>query len=198
MEVASAALSGALKVGIQVVVGRKRPVLEIYPQLQNDFAPPVDIPLEDSNGNVVRTDQHRRQEISIGLTLVNIGAERAEDVAFSVSGEFRRREPMHALPERFNSRIAQFAPGQTLFLMGMDEFDLLIYEPENRGNPNALKPSGVKSDLLKITMEYDGPKTLLNGVLRFLWGLFGKRQYRTEFVFDPAMFIGDLPPPTYR
>lgn len=50
MEISSSALTGALRVGVQVVVGRKRPVLEIYQQLHNDFDPPFEIDLKDSAG----------------------------------------------------------------------------------------------------------------------------------------------------
>lgn len=197
MEISSSALTGALRVGVQVIVGRKRPVLEIYQQLHNDFDPPFEIDQKDSAGKTVRVDKHRFQNIFIDLTLINIGGERAENVTFEVSGSFRREEPRHKLPELFDANIGQIAPGQTLYLMRIEEHDLKIYAPEKPGDTTVFKPVGMKTDTLQITLHYDGPDTLLNRTLRWPRRWRGLKQYSTAFTFNPAIFIGDLPPPKY-
>ncbi|RTL96166.1 hypothetical protein EJV44_11345 [Ancylobacter aquaticus] len=198
MELSSSALTGALRVGVQVVVGRKRPVLEIYQQLHNDFGPPFDIDQKDSTGKTVRTDKHRFQNIFIDLTLINIGGDRAEDVNFEVSGEFRREVPRQKLPELFGATISQIAPGQILYLMRIDRHDLNIYEPEKPGETTAFKAVGIKKDILEITIHYDGPDTILNKCLRLPRRWRGLKQYSEKFIFNPSIFIGDLPPPRYQ
>ncbi|SDU42345.1 hypothetical protein [Stappia sp. ES.058] len=198
MEISSSALTGALRVGVQVVVGRKRPVLEIYQQLHNTFDPPFEIDQKDSAGKTVRVDKHRFQNIFIDLTLINIGGDRAEGVTFEVSGEFRREEPRQELPELFGATIGQVAPGQTLYLMRIDSHDLNIYAPEKPGDTTAFKAVGIKKDTLEITMHYDGPDTILNKLLRWPRRWRGLRQYSSTFIFNPSIFIGDLPPPRYQ
>lgn len=197
MEISSSALTGALRVGVQVVVGRKRPALEIYQNLHNEFDPPIEIDQKDSSGRTVRVDKHRFQHIFIDLTMVNIGGERAENVTFEISGEFRRQKPRHKLPELFGSVISQVAPGQTLYLMRIEGDDLHVYAPQNPGDVTVHKPVGIKTDTLKITMNYDGPKTLINKFLRWPKRWRRLKQYSTEFTFNPKIFIGDLPPPKY-
>ncbi len=98
MDIASSALSGAVRVGLQVVVSQKRPMLEIYQELRNEYAPPFEIEHRDStNTKVLRVEKHRFQEIGIIITLVNIGGERAENVIFDLSGDFRRDEPFQKM-----------------------------------------------------------------------------------------------------
>jgi hypothetical protein len=198
MEISSSALAGALRVGVQVIVGRRRPVLEIYQQLHNDFGPPFESDQRNSVGKTVRVQEHRFQDIFIDLTLINIGGDRAESVTFQVSGEFRREEPREKLPELFGATISQIAPGQTLYLMRIDSHDLNIYAPENPGDTTAFKAVGIKSDTLEITIHYDGPDTVLNKFLRLPRRWRGLKQYSTTFVFSPTIFVGDLPPPRYQ
>lgn len=198
MDISSSALTGALRVGVQVVVGRKRPVLEIYQQLHNDFDPPFEIDQRDSTGKIVRIDKHRFQNIFIDLTLINIGGERAENVTFEVSGEFRREKPREKLPELFSATIGQIAPGQTLYLMRIDNHDLNIYAPEKPSDTNVFRAAGIKKETLNIIIHFDGPNTILNKMLRWPRRLYGLKQYSTAFTFSPAIFIGDLPPPRYQ
>lgn len=198
MEISSSALTGALRVGVQVVVGSKRPVLEIYQQLHNDFDPPFKIDQKDSAGKTVRVDEHRFQNIFIDLTLINIGGDRAENVTFEVSGKFRRSKPRHKLPELFSASISQVAPGQTLYLMRIDNHDLNIYEPENADDPTVFKAAGIKKETLEIILHYDGPNTILNKFFRWPRRWRGLKQYATAFNFNPTVFIGDLPPPRYQ
>lgn len=185
MEVGSSAITGAMRVAVQVVVARKRPVLEIYQTLRNEFGPPEG-----------PTDtKYRMQDIFVDLQLVNIGGDRAEKVTFAVSGDFKRASPREKMPERFSSTVHHFAPGQVMFLMKIEPNDLRIYTPDD---PNTFRATGMKKETMKIIVHYDGPDTFVNKLLR-LWPHFrGRKQYSTEFIFDPANVIGDLPAATYN
>lgn len=185
MEISSSALTGALRIGVQVIVGRKRPVLEVYQQFHNDFYPPS------------RAEQRHRQSIFIDLTLINIGGDRAENVTFEISGDFRREGVRRDLPERFSAAIMQVAPGQAFYLMRIEGYDLNVYVPEKAGDMTVHKPAGMKTDVLSITVHYDGPNTLLNRLLRLPRRWQGLKQYSTDFTFNPMNFVGDLPPPKY-
>lgn len=189
MDVSTSALTGALRVGLQIVVAQKRPVLEIYQNFHNDFEPPFE------HKRLQTT--HRRQSIFIDLTMVNIGGVRAEDVSFEVEGDFRRETPFEAHPERLSSVIRQVAPGQSMFLMTIRSHDLNTYAPENPEKPVAFKPVGVKTETMTIKVNYNGPTTVVNWPKK-LWCWFrGTKPYHSEYVFDPAYFIGELPPPNY-
>jgi hypothetical protein len=198
MEVSSSAITGALRVGIQVVVARKRPVLEIYQTLRNEFGPPTDLPLTGADGKVLRTDKHRWQDIFVDLHMVNVGGDRAEDVSFKVSGDLRRDRPGHELPKRLFATFKQFPPGQAMHLMKFHEHDLFSYKQEKPDNPNTFIRDGFKTEVLVIDVHYDGPNTLLNKILRLPRRWAGKKQYESSFTFDPATLEGDLPHPTYH
>ena len=68
MELSSSALAGALRVGIQVAVARKRPVVEIYFHLQNRMGPEQDIGIP-GRGSEQTVIKHRHQEIFIEFIL---------------------------------------------------------------------------------------------------------------------------------
>jgi hypothetical protein len=186
---ASSAITGALRVGLQIIVAQKRPVLEVYQGFHNDFGPPIEHRRMQST--------HRRQEIYIDLTLVNIGAVRAENVTFEVSGDFRR-DGLREIPERFKSIVRQLAPGQSMFLMKIEDHDLNVYAPENPEKPSSYKAVGIKTETLQISINYDGPRTLWNRVHRWTRRWRGLKQYSSDFTFDPQTVLGDLPPPTYH
>jgi len=198
MELNTSAITGAMRIGVQVIVARKRPVLEIYQQSRNQFGPEQQFeePAGPS-GTKTRTHRTRFQDICIDLTLVNIGGERAENVEFEVEGNFRRHPPRDNLPEIFSRNVRQLSPGQSLYLMKIGDFDLLQYEYSEEGGQKVGKPVGMKTDTLKVTMHYDGPTTLLNRSLRLWRRCWGLKQYSTEFLFDPEIFEGDLPPAEY-
>jgi hypothetical protein len=196
MELNTSAITGAMRIGVQVIVARKRPVLEIYQQSRNQFGPEQQFELPAGSSGT-KTHRTRFQEIFIDLTLVNIGGERAENVTFEIEGTFRRHPPRDNLPEIFSRNIKQLSPGQSHFLMKIDNHDLLRYEYLEEGGQKVGKPVGMKNDTLKVTIHYDGPTTLLNRVLRFWRRCWGLKQYSTEFLFDPEIFEGDLPPAEY-
>jgi hypothetical protein len=77
MEIATAsAAANALRVGLNIAVGRNRPVIEFYYEVRNDYGP------------AIPEYEHRRQDISISIFAVNIGSLRAEDVLFKVATSF--------------------------------------------------------------------------------------------------------------
>lgn len=195
MEVSSAAITGAMRVGVQVVVARKRPMLEIYQTLRNQFGPPMEIPASNVHGTKIPASSHRFQDIFIDLHMVNIGGDRAENVTFEVSGDFKREKPRNKMPELFSSTMRQVAPGQVAFLMMIEDHDLNTYAPDEHGG---FKASGMKSETMTITINYDGPDTFFNRVLRAWRRWRGMKQYSTAFTFDPATVLGDLPHPTYH
>nr|WP_321484077.1 hypothetical protein [uncultured Cohaesibacter sp.] len=198
MELNTSAITGAMRIGVQIIVARKRPVLEIYQQSRNQFGPEEQYELPAGpSGNKTQIHRTRFQDIFIDLTLVNIGGERAESVTFEIKGSFRRHPPRDNLPEIFSRTIKQLSPGQSLYLMRIDKFDLLQYEYKEESGHEVGKPVGMKQDTLKVTIHYDGPASLVNRVLRFWRRWRGFKQYSTEFLFDPEIFEGDLPPAEY-
>jgi hypothetical protein len=190
MDFISSAVTGAVRIGVQVVVARQRPILEIFCNLHNDFSPTVEI--ENSRSS----QSHRFQRIFIDLVLVNLGGMRAETVTFQTSGRFKRELSNGEEPQLFKSTIRQMAPGQSHYLMRIEQGDLHDWAPDER-DPNASKMAGVKTSTLTIAVSYDGPPTLLNRILRLPRRWRGLKQYETTFVFDPQNFAGDLPPPNY-
>ncbi|MBB6469264.1 hypothetical protein HNQ96_005153 [Aminobacter lissarensis] len=195
MEVSASAITSALRVGVQVIVSQKRPILEIYQQLHNEFTPPFE--LDRSKGRPLSgKTSHRFQHVFIDLTLVNVGGVRAENVSFEVKGEFKRGGLREELPGLFISTVRQLPPGQSIYLMKIDDHDLNVYEAENPENPEWKKAVGLKT--LTILCHYDGPNTIWNRLLRWSRRWRGLKQYTSEYTFDPANFVGDLPPAKYN
>jgi hypothetical protein len=191
MDFISSAVTGAVRIGVQVVVARQRPVLEIFCNLHNDFSPAI----EFDGGHSKQS--HRFQRIFIDLVLVNLGGIRAETVTFKSSGSFKRELTDGEEPSLFRSTIRQMAPGQSHYLMRIEQGDLHDYVPDEK-DPKASKMADVKTSTLTIAVSYDGPPTLLNRILRMPRRWRGLKQYETSFVFDPQNFAGDLPPPNYQ
>ena len=195
MDVSASALTGALRVGLQVVVARKRPVLEIYQTLNNTFGPPFDFDIKDVTGTkTLRTDRHRFQDIFIDLTLINIGGVRAENVTFKLRGEFKRDGPF---PEFLASNVRQIAPGQPLYLIRIDDHDLNVYSPDPEGSTTSFRATGIKTTTLTISVDYDGPASFFNWLISRHRKWRGLKQYSTQFTFDPMTVVGDLPPAKY-
>jgi hypothetical protein len=189
MDFVPSALTGALRIGVQVVVARRRPVLDIFCNLHNDFSPPVEL-----NSQILQGSQtHRFQNIFVDLVLVNLGGIRAENVTFKTAGNFQRHRNLPAL---FESTIWQMAPGQSHYLMRTDQGDIHDMVPD-ANDAKAHRMGGLKKDTLTVSVHYDGPSTVLNRILRVLRRWRGLKQYQTTFVFDPQIFAGDLPPPNY-
>jgi len=121
MEVSSSAATGALRVGLQVISSCRRPVLEIYYELHNDFGPEI-----VSRSRIAGESRRRFQDIFVAFYVVNIGGMRAENVLLSFSGGFSRKRSLGA---RFGTEIAQMAPGQVVHLFQLQQHDIFLEQP---------------------------------------------------------------------
>lgn len=192
MEVSSSAITGAMKIGVQVVSSHKTPVLEIYHQVRNRFGPEFEYksPM-GSSGEKTFKQKTRFQEIFVEFTLVNIGGSRAENIKLSLIGDLRRNSPRESFGELFDVVIPQMAPGQSRFLFKFDDHDLNKY-PEGGGSP-----IGLKNESFTIVMEYDSGKGLLNWFLSLPTKVRAKRRFKVRYTFFPQLVTGDLPPAEY-
>ena len=192
MEVSSSAITGAMRIGVQVISSHKNPVLEVYHQLRNRFGPEFEyeVPMGISGEKKLRK-KTRFQDIFVEFTLVNIGGSRAENIKLSLAGDLRRNSPRESFGELFDVVIPQMAPGQSRFLFKFDDHDLDQY-PEGGGSP-----IGLKNESFTIVMEYDSGKGLLNWFLSLPSKIRGRRRFRAEYTFFPQLVMGDLPPAEY-
>lgn len=174
MELSSSAAVGALRVGIQVISNHRKPVLEVYYELHNDYGPEV-----TSRSGIAGQSTHRFQKIFVSLSLINIGGVRAENVMLAMKGAYRRER---GLGSRFGTEIPQLAPGQIVHLFQLDQHDLF---PDD------------KSCKFQIDAEYNAPWQGINRVIRISSRLRGEKQFRTVFSFNSDIVAGDLPPPRY-
>lgn len=194
MDLSSSTLTGAFRLGTQILANRRRPVLEIYQELRNDFSPPQQVSASSGRN---RTFETRFQDIFVSLILINIGGGRAENVTFHIGGKFQRRAPREHPPGILTTLLRQVPPGQSFYLMRIDAADLNVYSP-GPGYAGAQIATGITEEILTITVHYDGPGHLLNRLLRWPRRLRGLKQYSCRFTFDPASCIGDLPAPNYK
>jgi hypothetical protein len=182
MDISASAIAGTLRVGLQVVVSQKRPVIEVYQETINQFGP------EKVFGEGKDRQSHRFQDIAISFVVVNIGAVRAENVVLTIGGSFERQPPLK-FGELFGHEIRQMAPGQAMFLFRLHASELNKYEDS--------KPIGLKDDRLTIRYQYNGPWSGLNRISRLPSWLRGRTQYRGEYEFHAKSVATDLPPPKY-
>lgn len=192
MDISSSAVTGTIRIGLQVLSSHRRPVIEIYHQLRNIYGPETEfhVPVGQS-GSATRIEKTRSQEVIIQFFLVNIGSVRAENVKISTSGELKRSPPRDDFGKKANTVLPQLSPGQLHFLFKFDEFDLYEY-PESGGTP-----IGLKKALLTITSEYDPPKSMWNRFMTLPYRMLGKRRYKTVYIFSSDMVEGDFPPAEY-
>lgn len=192
MEVSSSAITGAMRIGVQVISSHKAPVLEIYHQVRNMFGPKVEYetPIGIFGKEAIKQNT-RFQDIFVEFNLVNIGGSRAENIKLSLSGDLRRDSPRESFGEIFDVIIPQMAPGQARFLFRFDNLDLIQYSEDGSS------PIGLKKESFTVLMEYDSGKGLLNWFLSLSSKLRGKRRFREEYTFFPQLVAGDLPPAEY-
>lgn len=191
MEVSSSAVTGVVRIGLQVVSSHKGPMIEIYHQVRNRMGPEQELRVPSGSSGKIHIEKHRFQDQFIQFYIVNIGGVRAENIKLSITGELKRNSPREGFGEMFDVIHPQLAPGQIHFLFMFDIFDLNEY-PEGGG-----KPLGLKSTSLTITAEYDGPAGILNWLASLPSKLRGKRRYKSTYTFFPTMVSGDLPPMEY-
>jgi hypothetical protein len=185
MEIAAASVAAnVLRVGLNVAVGRNRPVIEFYYEVHNDRGPVQQIPERTlERGIKAPAIEFRQPDIFVSFFAVNIGSLRAEQVTFSIGDQFPRRgsAPWGNI---FASEIAQMAPGQSAYLLRLDQSDLF-------------RSDRVIDTDLTLKAKYRAPKGILNWPSR-RWARFrGKSQYSTDFTFNGKNIATDLPPPKY-
>ena len=192
MEVSSSAITGAMRIGVQVVSSHKAPVLEIYHQVRNRFGPvfEYEIPKGVSGEDSIK-QKTRFQDIFVEFTLVNIGGSRAENIKLNFTGNLKRNPPRESFGELFDVVIPQMAPGQSRLLFKFDQHDLNEYS-EGGGSP-----LGIKKESFTISIEYDSGKGILNWVMSLPSRMRGKRRFRDDYTFFPQLVTGDLPPAEY-
>lgn len=178
MEVSSSAAVGALRVGIQVISNHRRPVLEFYYELHNDFGPEV-----TSHSRVAGESTHRFHRVFVSLFLINIGGVRAENVMLAISSGYKRER---GFGSRFGTEFAQLAPGQVVHLFQLDQHDLF---PNDNAKQNECK--------FQMDAEYNAPWQGINRALRIRSHLRGEKQFCTAFLFNSDIVAGDLPSPKY-
>ncbi|WP_440884951.1 hypothetical protein [Vibrio campbellii] len=192
MELSSSAITGSMRLGVQVVSSHKEPVLEIYHQLRNQYDPEVEyqLPLGVS-GEETATYKSRRQNIFIEFNLANIGGSRAENIKLTLKGSLRRNAPRESFGDLFDTIIPQMPPGQVKHLFQFQEDDLFEI------SDNCEDTQELKDSTLTIVMEYDVGPGVLNWILSIWSKLKGKRRFKQEYTFFPKLVTGDLPPSEY-
>lgn len=189
------AVTGVMKIGLQVVSNHKRPNLEVYYQVINELGEEFELPNPEINQAPIKG---RHRETGVTFYLVNIGGSRAENITLNLSGELDRQDNRRSIRNMgiFNNVIPCIPPSQTILLMKLDEFDLYDYlYDENTGNGIITgTPNGITSKTLSIESSYDGENWGLNKICLWLCKRRKKKQYTSTFSFIPKLFDGaDLP-----
>lgn len=191
IEVPASAITGSLRVGLQVVSNYKRPVLEVYHQVCNRFGPEQEFDVPNGSNGAITKHKTRFQDIFIQFTLINIGGVRAENLNITIEGDLKRNPPREIIGGLINQTIAQFAPGQSQFLFKFNNHDLLKYA---EGGGLSL---GLKNQTFTLNINYDAPPGIINWLLSLPNKLRGKKRFHTSYTFSPSTISGDLPPPEY-
>lgn len=187
MELNTSAVTGVMKVGLQIVSALKRPSVEVFSELRK-----IDRPMMMFTGEETR--QERWTEEFVSFYAVNIGGRHAENVSFDMSAtKFERPSPMQWGP-RIDAVVPVMSPGQTQFL-----FLLMVHEfNEMEWKDGVGKPVGIKTDPINIVVRFDGPNDGVNRVLRWWFNSVLKRkQYEFRYSFNPQSLEGDYPPVQY-
>lgn len=182
MDISSSMAVGGMRVALQVATAFKRPVLEIYSQLRNVSAPPVEFPIHDSRGEVTGTQLHRFTDTFFDFLLINIGGVRAENVCIQFAGS-TECFPGGLLPRMIQDHpISKFPPGQSLMLFRL---------PSEYVEPSA--------ELFRFGVRFDGPNEGVNRIARTWSRLRKQPQYTYQFTFDPKQYDGShLPSAEYN
>ena len=190
MEFTSSALTGALRIGVQVASVYRGPHLEIYYELINRHGPEFEYSLPvGSRGTTIEKHKTRHQDTWIQFQLVNIGGQRAENIRLKRSGGFERRHGRD-FGGLFEGTMPQLAPGQAVQLFLLD-----VHELDTIGEDGQV--SGMISDDLIVTATYNSPGGIVN-FLKTAWArMRGRRHHQTIFNFNARLVVGDLPPATY-
>jgi hypothetical protein len=174
MDIPVGAAIGALRASVQVISSHRRPLLDFYFQFHNDFDPEISV-----SSKVAGETKHRFQHVFVSFWVLNIGSVRAENASFALDGQIK---PDWKIGERFCTEFPQLAPGQSIFLFSLNQFELW---------------DGEKPTEFGLRADYNAPKKGLNWLIRLLSPWRGKHQYSTPFRFSAAMVAGEIPPAKY-
>ncbi|WP_340313584.1 hypothetical protein [Rhizorhabdus argentea] len=189
MELSASAVTGAMRIGVQIATAYRGPHLEIYYQVINQFGPETTYHSLMGTGDVTRADTIRSQDLYIQFLLVNVGGMRATNVKLTRAGDFCRASGRD-FGGLFEVPIAQMPPGQVLQLFLLDAHELDAHGEDGR-------KIGIQEGSLSITVDFDAPRTLLS-IWRYAWArIRRKSQHRTMFEWRPDMVMGDTPPPRF-
>lgn len=187
MELNTSAVTGAMKVGLQIVSALKRPSVEVFSELRK-----IDRPMQMFTGEETRME--RWTEEFIAFYAANIGGRHAENVSFDMSSTKFERPAPRRWGRRVEAEVPIMSPGQRqfLFLLYMHEFN------EMEWADGVGKPVGVKTDPINIVIRFDGPNDGVNRVMRW-WAnaVLKRKQYEFRYSFNPLSLDGDYPPVEY-
>lgn len=187
MELNTSAVSGAMKVGLQIVSASKRPSIEVFSELRK-----IDRPMMMFTGEETR--QERWTEEFVAFYAVNIGGRHAENISFDMSATKFERPDGHRWGPRIDAVVPVMSPGQTqfLFLLNIHEFNKMEWKD------GVGRPVGIKIDPINIIVRFDGPNSGLNRPLRCWFnGVLKRKQYEFRYSFNPLSLDGDYPPVEY-
>lgn len=191
MDISGPSISGALRVGLQVISSHRRPLIECYYEVHNRMGPEQEYQVpKGARGDTTETLKTRSQDTFVDFRIVNIGGVRAENVQIKITG-LNRFPPRDNLKELFAETIPQMAPSQAVYLFKIDVHDLYEY-PEGGG-----KPLGLKRENLSITVQYDAPRSVLGFFKTLPQRIRGSKHYEMKFIFRTNMIETDFPPIEY-
>ena len=94
MEIPLSAVTGALRIGVQIAANQRRPVLEVYHELRNVVGPPQQYRYwTGSRLDQLEESSTRFQDVFVQFVLVNLGGLRAENITLGFDGKFDRNAP---------------------------------------------------------------------------------------------------------
>ena len=187
MELSTSAVTGAMRVGLQIVSSLKRPSIEIFSELRK-----INRPMQFYHGGDSRIE--RWDEEFVAFYALNIGGRYAENVSFDMSKTTFEREKPKRWGPRLDAIVPIMSPGQRqfLFLLNIHEFNEMEWT-ETTGTP-----VGIKSDPINIIVHFDGPDEWPNRLQRWWFNTVLKRkQYVFKYSFNPKSLEGDFPPTEY-
>ena len=182
MDLPLSAVAGTLRLALQVVSNRRRPVLEIYATFRHRARLPEVYKTRDREGKV---EEHHIQgyDVFVDFVLANIGGLRAENIKLKLNGDFMLftgLKKLSSIAVFRGATIPQMAPAQQFPMFHIDSFELEAHGADG-------KSIGMTKERFAIQAEYNGPRSFLGRIRR--------RKYTLAFEFGADIFEGALIPP---
>jgi len=169
MDVSLSSLTGALRIGVQVVSTAKHPVVEFYQTHfvrnhgENNFTSGMNRAGIQSAFKSDKLDQF------VQFSVANIGTVRAENLKFTASSTIPMVGPSLDFGGMFVNVLSQLAPGQVIHLFRVDVRGLVL-EDAPLADSNAPIEVAVDQFLggkIEIICEYDHPPGLVNSIKKY-------------------------------